>query len=111
MNKMYEQNVWTKCMNKIYGQNLWTKCMTNILCFCRQRKVNAVQTCLSTEQLPATLLFDPIGSVRNESTRLVVFDTDVTLMCEDAGFTQPLLGNVELDCFICKTCYMDFSKL
>ena len=102
---MYEQNVWTKCMNKIYGQNLWTKCVTNILCFCRQRKVNAVQTCLSTEQVPATLLFDPIGSVRNESTRLVVVDTDVT------GFTQPLLGNVELDCFICKTCYMDFSKL
>ena len=72
--------------------------MTNILCFGRQRKVNAVQTCLSTEQLPATLLFDPIGSVRNESTRLVVVENDVTLMCEDAGFTQPLLAYVELNC-------------
>ena len=68
--------------------------MTKILCFGRQRKVNAVQTCLSTEQLPATLLFDPIGSVRNESTRLVVVKTDLTLMCEDAGFTQPLLANL-----------------
>ena len=100
---MYEHNVCTICMNKMYDKYP--------LFFFRQRKVNAVQTCLSTEQLPATLLFDPIGSVRNESTRLVVVDTDVTLMCEDAGFTQPLLANVELNCFICKTCYMHLSKL
>ena len=33
---------------------------------------------------------------------------DITLACEDAEFTQPLIFNVELDCRICQSCYMYF---
>ena len=36
---------------------------------------------------------------------------DVTLACEDAEFTKPLLANVEFNCWICQSWYMDLSKL
>ena len=32
--------------------------------------------------------------------------TDITLACEDAEFTHPLLANVELNFWICPSCYM-----
>jgi len=35
----------------------------------KQRRAHSVQTCLSPEPRPATLLFDPHGSVRNETLR------------------------------------------
>ena len=35
----------------------------------------------------------------------------MTLAFGDAEFTQPLLTNVELNCWICQSCYMDLSKL
>ena len=36
----------------------------------------------------------------------------LTLACEDAKLTQPLLAlNVELNCWISQRCYMDLSKL
>ena len=39
--------------------------------FVRQRRAHSVQTCLSPEPRPATLLFDPHGSVRNETHRFL----------------------------------------
>ena len=36
---------------------------------------------------------------------------DITLACEDAEFTQLLLANVELNCWICQSCYMDLLNL
>ena len=35
---------------------------------------------------------------------------DVTLACEDAECRQPLLTNVELNCWICQSWYMDLLK-
>ena len=35
----------------------------------------------------------------------------LSLACEDADFTQPLLDYVESNCWICQNCFMDYSKL
>ena len=35
----------------------------------------------------------------------------MTLVCEDVEFTQPLLAKIELNRWICQSCYMNLSEL
>ena len=66
--------VVTKVFYKAYARSAKISCKRSIYHFKRKklvrcRRASSLQTCLSTVDKPATLLFDPTGSVRNETNR------------------------------------------
>ena len=74
---------------------LWTKLF--------QRSVSIYRS-LEILSCPVMMDYIFIPCLVNESVAL-------SLACEDADFTQPLLDYVESNCWICQNCFIDYSKL
>jgi len=59
---------------------------------------------------PSPIIALPCKSVTHTSHYCCLYLTDVTLVCEHAWFRQHLLYDVELNCWICQSWYVDLLK-
>jgi len=59
---------------------------------------------------PSPIIALPCKSVTHSSHYCCLYLTDVTMVCEHAWFTQHLLYDVELNCWICQSWYVDLLK-